>query len=151
MDAHTAANNNICYYHANALKLIVVNHKYAAQIVAHARTVERHAHKLVQLCTKIDVEAIAIAGHDYTDHHIVCFNEYGSIAQQQADNEDALQLTAPYFWMSLNWQTLWPIALAMSQRALYRLNCRLNKDKNKIEINPVSRCALGGGTEVKLY
>ncbi len=32
-----------------------------------------------------------------------------------------------------------------------RLNCHLNNDRNKIEINPVSLCALGGGTDVKLY
>jgi hypothetical protein len=43
--------------------------------------------KLVRLHTKIDIEVIAIAGPYYADQYIVGFNKYGSIAQQQADNE----------------------------------------------------------------
>jgi hypothetical protein len=45
--------------------------------------------KLLHLHAKIDAKAIAIACQcpNYSDHHIVCFNEYCSIAEQQADNE----------------------------------------------------------------
>jgi hypothetical protein len=75
MDAHTTTNNNNTRsHHANALKLRVVNHKYAAQIAAHARAIERHARKLVWLYAKIDVEAIAIACPDYVDPHIFGFD-----------------------------------------------------------------------------
>ncbi len=71
----------------HALKLCVIRHKYAAQIAAHARAIECHARKLLRLHAKIDAETITIAGPDYADHHIVDFDEYGSIAEQQADNE----------------------------------------------------------------
>jgi hypothetical protein len=58
MDAHTTANNNIRLHHTDALKLHVVNHKYAAQIAAHAHPVERHCtHKHVRLHAKIKAEA----------------------------------------------------------------------------------------------
>jgi hypothetical protein len=71
----------------HALKLRVVQHKYAAQIAAHARAVERHACKLLHLHAKINTEATAIAGADFAEHHTIGFNEYESIAAQQADNE----------------------------------------------------------------
>jgi hypothetical protein len=37
----------------HALKLRVVRHKYTARIAAHARAMERHAHKLVRLHARI--------------------------------------------------------------------------------------------------
>jgi hypothetical protein len=72
-----------------ALKLRVVQHKYAAQITTHARAIERHARKLLCLHAKINVEATAImiAGADFAKHHILGFDEYESIAAQQVDNE----------------------------------------------------------------
>ncbi len=69
------------------LKLRGVQHKYAAHIAAHARAVEHHARKLQRLHANINAEAIAIAGADYTNHHILEFNECESIAVQQADIE----------------------------------------------------------------
>ncbi len=70
----------------HTLKLCIVQYKYAAQITAHARAVERHARKLQHLHAKINAEAIPIAGADYADHHTRGFDEYKSIASQQADN-----------------------------------------------------------------
>jgi hypothetical protein len=70
-----------------ALKLCVVQHKYAAQVAAHARALERHAHKLQRLHAKINAEATAIAGADFADHHTLGLDEYESIAAQQTDNE----------------------------------------------------------------
>jgi hypothetical protein len=66
----------------HALKLRVVQHKYAAQVAVHARALERHERKLQRLHAKINKEAAAIA-----DHHTLGFDEYESIAAQQADNE----------------------------------------------------------------
>jgi hypothetical protein len=68
-------------------KLCVVQHQYAAQIAAHARAVERHARKLLRLHAKINSKATTIAGADFADHHTIGFNEYESIAVQQAENE----------------------------------------------------------------
>ena len=67
----------------HALKLRVVQHKYAAQIAAHARAVERHARKLKYLHSKIEAEAVAIAGGNYSDHFTLGFDEYESISVQQ--------------------------------------------------------------------
>jgi hypothetical protein len=123
-------------HHANALKLRVVNHKHAAQIATHARAIERHKRKLVRLHAKIDVEAIAIAGPDYADHHIVGFDECTAPSlNSRSTTRAALQSMALDLWTSLNWPTLWPISPAVLPRALCRLNCRLNNDENKIEIN----------------
>jgi hypothetical protein len=69
------------------LKLRVVQHKYAAQIAAHAHALERHALKILLLHAKINAKAIAIAGSDFTDHSTLGFDEYESIAGQQVDNE----------------------------------------------------------------
>ncbi len=74
----------------HALKLRVVQHKYAAQVAVHARALERHARKLQRLHAKINKEAAAIAGADFADHHTLGFDEYESIAAQQADNEESL-------------------------------------------------------------
>jgi hypothetical protein len=71
----------------HALKLRVVQHKYAAQVAVHARALERHARKLQHLHAKINKEAAAIAGVDFADHHTLGFDEYESIAAQQADTE----------------------------------------------------------------
>ncbi len=71
----------------HALKLRVVQHKYAAQVAVHARALERHARKLQRLHAKINKEAAAIAGADFADHHTLGFYEYESIAAQQTDNE----------------------------------------------------------------
>ncbi len=71
----------------HALKLHVVQHKYAAQVAVHARALERHARKLQRLHAKINAEATAIAGADFADHHTLGFDEYESIAAQQTDNE----------------------------------------------------------------
>jgi hypothetical protein len=71
----------------HALKLLVVQHKYAAQVAAHARALERHACKLHRLPAKINAEATAIAGADFAHHHTLGFDEYESIAAQQTDNE----------------------------------------------------------------
>jgi hypothetical protein len=81
----TIANNNTRSHHANALKLRVVNHKYAAQIAAHARAVERHARKLARLHAKTKAEALAIAGPDFDKHHIVGFEETASLDEQLRD------------------------------------------------------------------
>ena len=71
----------------HALKLRVMQHKYAAQVAAHARAVERHARKLQHLHAKINAEATAIAGADFADHDTLGFDEYESIAAvQQVDN-----------------------------------------------------------------
>jgi hypothetical protein len=84
MDARTAviASDAARIRKGHTLKLCVVQHKYAAQIAAHARAVERHASKLVRLLAKFTAKAIAIAWPDYhdADHHTVGFNEYDSIA-----------------------------------------------------------------------
>ncbi len=48
----------------------------------------RHAlNKLLRLHARIntDSESIAIAGPDYEEHHTVCFDAHGSIAEQQQD------------------------------------------------------------------
>ncbi len=74
----------------HALKLRVVQHKYAAQVAvqAGARALECHARKLQRLHAKINTEATAIAGADFADHHTLGFDEYESmIAAQQTDNE----------------------------------------------------------------
>jgi hypothetical protein len=71
----------------HALKLSVVQHKYAVQVAVHARALERHARKLQRLHAKINSEATAIAGADFADHHTLGFDEYESIAAQQTDNE----------------------------------------------------------------
>ncbi len=71
----------------HALKLRVVQHKYAAQVAVHARALERHAPKLQRLHAKINKEAAAIAGANFADHHTLGFDEYESIAAQQADTE----------------------------------------------------------------
>jgi hypothetical protein len=74
----------------HAPKLRVVQHKYAAQVAAHARALERHARKLQRLHAKINAENTAIAGADFADHHTLGFDEYESIAAnaaQQVDNE----------------------------------------------------------------
>jgi hypothetical protein len=87
MDARTAAiaadADRIRKGHA--LKLHVVQHKYAAQVAARASALERHARKLQRLHAKINAEATAIAGPDFADHHTLGFDEY--IAAQQTDNE----------------------------------------------------------------
>ena len=70
-----------------ALKLRIVQHKYAAQVAAHARALERHTRKLQRLHAKINAEATAIAGADFAEHHTLGLDECGSIAAQQADNE----------------------------------------------------------------
>jgi hypothetical protein len=46
-----------------------------------------HARKLQRLHAKINKEAAAIAGADFADHHTLGFDEYESIAAQQADTE----------------------------------------------------------------
>jgi hypothetical protein len=51
------------------------------------RDLERHARKLQRLHAKINAEATAIAGADFAEHHTLGFDEYESIAVQQADNE----------------------------------------------------------------
>jgi hypothetical protein len=71
----------------HALKLRVVQHKNAAQVAVHARALARHAHKLQRLHAKINKETAAIAGDDFADHHTLGFDDYESIAAQQADNE----------------------------------------------------------------
>jgi hypothetical protein len=48
----------------HTLKLRVVQHKYAAQVAAHARALERHARKLQRLHAKINADSTAIAGAD---------------------------------------------------------------------------------------
>jgi hypothetical protein len=55
--------------------------------VTHARAVERHARKLVRLHAKIKVEAVAIAGPDYDEHHAVGFEETASLDEQLRDTE----------------------------------------------------------------
>jgi hypothetical protein len=59
MDARTAAiaADAARIRKGQALKLRVVQHKYAAQIAAHARAVERHVRKLLRLHAKINAKA----------------------------------------------------------------------------------------------
>jgi hypothetical protein len=83
----------------HALKLRVAQHKYAAQIAAHARALERHARalerharKLQRLHAKINAEAAAIAVADFADHHTLGLDEYESIAAQQIDNESGCSM-----------------------------------------------------------
>ncbi len=71
----------------HALKLCIVQHKYAAQIAAHASALECHEPTLLRLHSEINAKAIAIAGADFADHHTLGFYEYQSIAEQQVDNE----------------------------------------------------------------
>ncbi len=85
LDDMTVARANMRKEHA--LKLRFVQHKYAAQVAVHARALERHARKLQRLHAKINKEAAAIASPDFADHHTLGFDEYESIAAQQADNE----------------------------------------------------------------
>jgi hypothetical protein len=87
MDAHTTANNNIPSHHTDALKLRVVNHKYAAQIAAHARDVARHARKLLGLHAKSKAEAVAMAGPDSDEHHAAGFEETASLHEQLRDTD----------------------------------------------------------------
>ncbi len=66
---HNARLNDMAIARANmrkehALKLRVVQNKYAAQVAVHARALERHARKLQHLHAKINAEAIATAGAD---------------------------------------------------------------------------------------
>jgi hypothetical protein len=82
LDEMAAARANMRKEHA--LKLCVVQHKYAAQVAAHARALERHVRKLQRLHDKINAGATAIAD---ADHHTLGFDEYKSIAAQQTDNE----------------------------------------------------------------
>jgi hypothetical protein len=85
LDDMAAARANMRKEHA--LKLRVVQHKYAAQVAAYARALERHACKLQRLHAKINAKATAIAGADFADHHTLGFDEYESIAAQQTVNE----------------------------------------------------------------
>ncbi len=71
----------------HALKLRVVQYKYAAQVVAHARALERHERKLQRLHAKINAEATAIAGPDFLEYQTLGFSGYEFIAAQQVDNE----------------------------------------------------------------
>jgi hypothetical protein len=92
MHSNNARLNDMAIARANmrkehALKLSVVQHKYAAQVAVHARALERHARKLKRLHAKINAEAIATAGADFADHHTLGFDEYESISAQQMDNE----------------------------------------------------------------
>ncbi len=60
----------------NALKLRVVNHKYAARIARHARA---DAKTLIKLRVHIQTEAVALAGPDYaTFHGRLGFEPYAS-------------------------------------------------------------------------
>ncbi len=90
----------------HALKLRVINHKYAGQITAHARAVECYA-------AKIKAEAIAIAGPDHDEHHSVRFEEYGSIAEQQADNEGCSSVDGAGLVDVVELATPWPIVQTM--------------------------------------
>jgi hypothetical protein len=85
LDDMAIAHANMCKEHA--LKLRVVQHKYAAQVAVHARALERHARKFQRLHAKINAEATATASADFADHHTLGFDEYESIAAQQTDNE----------------------------------------------------------------
>jgi hypothetical protein len=88
MDTRTAATaaDTARIRKGHALKLHVVQHKYAAQVAAHARALERHARKLQCLHAKIDAEAPAIAGADFAKYHTFGFSDYEFIAAQQVDN-----------------------------------------------------------------
>jgi hypothetical protein len=68
MDARTAAiaADAARIRKGHALKLRAVQHKYAAQIAAHARAVERHARKLSRLHNKINAVAKALTSLIFT-------------------------------------------------------------------------------------
>jgi hypothetical protein len=57
---------------------------YAAQIAAHARAVERHAHKFLDLHAKIDAEAMTIACQISTPLASMNATPFESIAEQHA-------------------------------------------------------------------
>jgi hypothetical protein len=48
---------------------------------------ERYACKVLRLHARINTESIDIASPDYDEHHMVCFNEHCSIAEQQRHTE----------------------------------------------------------------
>ncbi len=87
MNTDTAAQVNA--YHA--LRLRVVRHKYAARIAAHAHAMERHAHMLVRLHSRI--KTIAIAGPAYEEYHTVGFDANGSIVEQQHDTDTCCEVS----------------------------------------------------------
>ncbi len=56
-----------------------MQHKYAAQVAAHARALERHVRKVQRL--HAHAEATAIAGADFAEYHTLWFSEYESRAR----------------------------------------------------------------------
>ncbi len=84
MDICTASIADTVSVHThNTLKLSVISHKYAAQIVAHSLAVERHARKLLKIDVKINPEVIVLAGPYYAEHHNICSQERCSIDKQE--------------------------------------------------------------------
>jgi hypothetical protein len=104
-----------------------MRHKYAAQVAAHARALERHARTLQHLHAKINAEAIAIAGADFAYHHTLGFDKYESIARSRPTMRAAALSKALELSMSSIWLTPWPIALITWQRAKCRPRSRLNE------------------------
>jgi hypothetical protein len=87
MDARTAA-ENIRSHQSNALKLRVVQHKYAARIANHARAVRHHAKALMRLHDQIQLEAVTLVCPDYAWFHCsLGFEPFASIAQQSNSDE----------------------------------------------------------------
>jgi hypothetical protein len=120
LDDMAAARANMSKEHA--LKLHVVQHKYAAQIASHARELDRHARKLQPLHAKINAKTTAIAGADFANRHLL-----GSIAEQQVDNEGGCSVEGAGIVNVIDMAKLWPIAPIAWPRAVCRPRFHLNE------------------------
>ena len=67
-------------------KLRHVNAPKAARLL---RIMELAAKGLITLHKRMDKEAIAIAGKDYTEHHDIAFLEVRSLASREDDDEES--------------------------------------------------------------
>jgi hypothetical protein len=68
---------------AEARALRVVHREHAAEVVVHARAIQKHAKKLVKIQARIDAKARVIAGDDYKEYHDVGYDVYGPMASQR--------------------------------------------------------------------
>ena len=133
MDARTAAiaADAARIRRGHALKLLVVQHKYAAQIAAHARAVERHARKLQRLHAKINAEATAIAGADFAESTPTITPLDSTNTNPLLRSRSTMRAAAPWKALesstSLIWPTPWPIAPIAWPRAECRPRSRLNE------------------------
>jgi hypothetical protein len=97
MDIHTAAiaSGSARVKARHTLKLRVVHHKNAAQTAGHARAKERHEHKLLRFHARINTESVVLCRPYYEERHIVGFNEFGSMDEQQHNTWDGSEVLGP--------------------------------------------------------